>query len=158
MMMMMMEANLKVRHVLIWKKNQPTFSMGRLDYDYQHEPILLTWGRRHKRPMRGMHKTSIWEIDKPRASPDHPTTKPIELYVNAYLNNSDEGDVVLDVYCGSGTAIMAAEQTGRAARCMEIEARYCDVAISRFIARYGGTVIRHDGVNWRDLQPAESPT
>ena len=59
MMMMMREAGLPVRHVLIWKKNAPTFSMGRLDYDYQHEPILMTWGKRHKRPMQGKHKTSV---------------------------------------------------------------------------------------------------
>ena len=84
MMMMMREAGLPVRHVLIWKKNAPTFSMGRLDYDYQHEPILMTWGKRHKRPMQGKHKTSVWEIDKPRASAEHPTMKPVELVVYKY--------------------------------------------------------------------------
>jgi hypothetical protein len=63
MMMMMQKAGLPPRHVLMWKKNQPTFSMGRLDYDYKHEPILLTWGKRHKRPMLGEHRTSVWEID-----------------------------------------------------------------------------------------------
>jgi hypothetical protein len=64
MMMMMKEAGLATRHVLIWKKNQPTFSMGRLDYDYAHEPILLTWGKKHKRPMGGEHRTSVWCIDR----------------------------------------------------------------------------------------------
>ena len=66
MMMMMQESCLAVRHVLIWKKNQATFSMGRLDYDYQHEPILLTWTKRHNYYGRGEHRTSVWEIDKPR--------------------------------------------------------------------------------------------
>ena len=132
MMMMMREAGMPVRHVLIWKKNQPTFSLGRLDYDYAHEPILLTWGKRHKRPMRGQHRTSVWEIDRPRASPDHATAKPAALYENAYLNNSNAGDIAADVYLGSGTAILAAERTGRLCCGLEIEPRYVDVAVRRW--------------------------
>lgn len=132
MMMMMQEAGLRVRHVLIWKKNSPTFSMGRLDYDYQHEPILLTWGKRHKRPMRGEHRTSVWEIDRPRASPDHPTTKPVALYANAMLNNSDDGDVAFEPFAGSGTAVIASEQLGRQCRAIEISPQYCDVIVKRW--------------------------
>lgn len=132
MMMMMQKAGLKARHVLIWVKNQPTFSMGRLDYDYQHEPILLTWLKRHKRPMQGTHRTSVWKIDKPRASPEHPTTKPVELYANAYLNNSDKGDSVFDPYAGSGTGFIAAEQLGRRCYGLEISPAYCDVVVERW--------------------------
>lgn len=132
MMMMMQKAGLKPRHVLIWKKNQPTFSMGRLDYDYAHEPILLTWGKRHKRPMLGKHRTSVWEIDKPRASPEHPTMKPVELYANAYLNNSEDGDNVFDPYSGSGTALVAAEQLDRRCFAIEIAPQYVDVAVQRW--------------------------
>lgn len=131
MMMMMREAGLPVRHVLIWKKNCPTFSMGRLDYDYAHEPILLTWGKRHKRPMAGQHKTSVWEIDKPRSSKEHPTMKPVELVVNALLNNSDSGDVLFDAYCGSGTSVLAAESTGRVCYGMEISPAYVAVILQR---------------------------
>src|SRR5574341_1295768 len=115
-MMMMEEAGLRVRHVLIWKKNAPTFSMGRLDYDYQHEPILLTWGKRHKRPMAGPHKTSVWEIPKPRANKDHPTMKPVEIILNAILNHSDIGDTIYDPFCGSGSTVIACERTGRRCR------------------------------------------
>lgn len=132
MMMMMMESGLKVRHVLNWVKEQATFSMGRLDYDYQHEPILMTWLKRHKRPMNGTHKTSCWNIDKPRASADHPTMKPVELVVNAILNHTDHGDVTFDAYSGSGTSIMAAEQTGRRCRAIEIMPGYVAVAIQRW--------------------------
>lgn len=133
MMMMMQKAGLPVRHILIWKKNAPTFSMGRLDYDYAHEPILLTWLKRHKRPMRGTHRTSVWEVDKPRKSKEHPTMKPVELYANAYLNNSDDGDVVFDAYGGSGTAIIAAEQVKRKAIVIEVAPAYCDVICTRFL-------------------------
>ncbi len=137
MMMMMQKAGLKARHVLIWVKNQPTFSMNRLDYDYQHEPILLTWLKRHKRPMRGMHKTSVWKVDKPRKSAEHPTMKPVELYANAYLNNSESGDIVFDAYSGSGTMFVAAEQIGRIARGLELSPAYCDVIVQRWEALTG---------------------
>ena len=132
MQLMMDEAGLPVRHILIWKKNQPTFSMGNLDYDYKHEPILLTWGKRHKRPMRGEHRTSVWEIDKPRASKEHPTMKPVELVANALLNNSDSGDVAFDAYLGSGTTLIACEQLGRKCRAVEISPAYVAVAIERW--------------------------
>jgi DNA modification methylase len=137
MMMMMKEAGLATRHVLIWKKNAPTFSMGRLDYDYQHEPILLTWCKKHKRPMGGTMKTSVWDVDKPRSNKDHPTMKPVELYENAYLNNSDSGDVVYDPYSGSGTAIIAAEKTGRKCRAIEISPAYVAVSIERWAQSTG---------------------
>lgn len=134
MMMMMQEAGLRVRHVLIWKKNAPTFSMGRLDYDYQHEPILLTWGKSHKKRMLGKHRSSVWEIDKPRSSKEHPTMKPIELVANALLNNSDPGDILLDPFLGSGTSLLAAQQTGRILYGVEIEPNYCQVIINRYEA------------------------
>lgn len=134
MLVMMREAGLPVRHVLIWKKDGPTFSMGRLDYDYQHEPILLTWGKRHKRPMLGGHRTSVWEIPKPRSSKDHPTMKPVELVVNA----RDQGDLVFDAYHGSGTTLIACEQTGRRCRAVEIDPGYVAVAIERWAESTGG--------------------
>lgn len=137
MMMMMRDAGLPIRHVLIWKKNAPTFSMGRLDYDYQHEPILLTWGKRHKRPMSGQHKTSVWEIDKPRASAEHPTMKPVELYENAYLNNSDSGDVAYEPYAGSGTAFIAAHNLNRRCYGCEISPAYCAVILQRWADHTG---------------------
>lgn len=132
MMTMMKDAGLAPRHVLIWKKNQPTFSMGRLDYDYQHEPILFTWGKKHKRPMQGFCRTSVWEIDRERKCDMHPTMKPVRLVCNALLNNTDEGDVVLDMFLGSGTTLIAAEQTNRSCYGMEISPKYCQVAVDRY--------------------------
>jgi DNA modification methylase len=143
MMMMMSESGLPSRHVLIWKKNAPTFSMGRLDYDYQHELILLTWGKRHKRPMAGEHRTSVWEINKPMKSEEHPTMKPVALYVNGFLNNSDKGDVVADIFAGSGTAFIAAEQTGRKCKGLEIDPAYCDVIVKRWEQFTGKTAMRN---------------
>lgn len=141
MMMMMQKAGLPVRHVLIWRKNSATFSMGRLDYDYAHEPILLTWLKKHKRPMSGQFKTSVWDVDRPQKSEEHPTMKPVALYVNAYLNHSDQGDTVYEPYSGSGTAFVAAEETSRKCCGIEIEPCYVDVALHRWSKLTGGDPI-----------------
>ena len=131
-MMMMQKSGLEVRHILNWIKNSPTFSMGRLDYDYQHEPILFTWVKTHKRKKEGAFQTSLWEVDKPRENKEHPTMKPVQLPVNAILNHTDKGDIVGDPFLGSGTTIIAAEQTGRKGRGLEISPAYCDVIKTRW--------------------------
>lgn len=152
MMMMMKDSGLPVRHVLMWLKDAPTFSMGRLDYDYQHEPILLTWGKRHKRPMKGEHRTSVWKIPKPRAAKEHPTMKPVELVVNAILNNSDHGDITFDAYNGSGTSIIAAEQTGRKCRAIEISPGYVAVALQRWADATGRVPVLL-GEDYEEVKP-----
>lgn len=149
MMMMMKEAGLPIRHVLMWLKNSPTFSMGRLDYDYKHEPILLTWGKKHKSIMAGEHRTSVWQIDKPRANKEHPTMKPVALYVNALLNNSEVGDIAIDPFSGSGTMMIACEQTNRKAVCIELAEHYCDVIVQRWVNFTGGKAIRNgEEIEW----------
>lgn len=142
MMMMMMEAGLEIRHVLNWIKNSPTFSMGRLDYDYQHEPILFTWKKNHKRFGNGQFQTSIWSVDKPRKSPEHPTMKPVELPVNAILNHTESGDICYEPFSGSGTMLIACEQTARRCRAMEISPGYVAVAIQRWCDATGKTPIK----------------
>ena len=131
-MMMMKDAGLPVRHMLIWEKNSATFSLGRLDYDYQHEPIFYTWTKSHKNYRNGEFRTTIWKYDKPRKCDLHPTMKPVELVANCMLDASVEGDIVLDMFGGSGTTIIAAERLGRKARLMELDPHYCDVIIARW--------------------------
>ena len=132
MMMMMKDAGLEVRHVLNWIKNSPTFSMGRLDYDYQHEPILFTWTKTHKRKKAGAFQTSLWAVDKPRACDLHPTMKPVELPECAILNHTDKDDIVVDIFGGSGTTLIACEKTKRRCRMVELEPSYCQVIIDRW--------------------------
>ena len=132
MMMMMKDAGLPVRHMLIWEKNSATFSLGRLDYDYQHEPIFYTWTKSHKNYRNGEFRTTIWKYNKPRKCDLHPTMKPVELVANCMMDASVEGDIVLDMFGGSGTTIIAAEQLGRKARLMELDPHYCDVIIARW--------------------------
>ena len=132
MMMMMRDAGLEVRHNLIWEKNSATFSMRRLDYDYQHEPIFYTWTKKHNYYGKGQYKTTVWKFDKPRKCDLHPTMKPIELIAEAMLNSSKEGDVVADFFGGSGSTLIAGEQLGRPCRLMEIDPHYVDVILDRW--------------------------
>lgn len=132
MMMMMKDAGLPVRHMLIWEKNSATFSLGRLDYDYQHEPIFYTWTKKHHNYRRGQYRTTIWKYDKPRKCDLHPTMKPVELVANCLNDATKEGDIALDVFGGSGTTMIACEQLGRRARLMELDSHYCDVIIARW--------------------------
>lgn len=132
MMMMMKDAGLYVRHMLIWEKNAPTFSIGRLDYDYQHEPIFYTWTKSHHCYRQGEHRSTIWKYDKPRKCDLHPTMKPVELVANAMKDSTQEGDLAADFFGGSGTTLIAAEQLNRKCYMMELDPHYCDVIIARW--------------------------
>lgn len=132
MMMMIDKAGWQVKHELIWVKNNATFSMNRLDYDYQHEPIMFGWNKSHKKIGKGQFNKSIWTIDKPMKSELHPTMKPIALIENALLNSSEENDTILDIFGGSGSTLIACEQTNRLCRMMELDPKYCDVIIKRW--------------------------
>lgn len=131
MMMMMAQAGWQVKHEIIWRKN--SLVLGRQDYNYQHEPICYGWNKTHKFVGRGKFaKTSVWDIDRPTKSKEHPTMKPVELVAECMLDNSEEGDIVLDAFGGSGTTIIAAEQLNRKCRMMELDPHYCDVIIARW--------------------------
>ena len=132
MMMMMKDAGLCVRHILIWCKNSPTFSLGLLDYDYQHEQIFYTWTKSHHNYRGGEFRSTIWTYDKPRKCDLHPTMKPVALVANCMKDTTKEGDSVLDLFGGSGTTLIAAEQLGRKCYMMELDPHYCDVIIARW--------------------------
>lgn len=142
MMMMMRDSGLEVRHNLVWRKNSPTFSIGRLDYDYQHEPIMYTWTKSHHNYRKGKYRTTIWDFDKPRKCDLHPTMKPVELVANCLLDGTKEGDIVLDAFGGSGTTLVACEQLGRKCRMMELDPHYCDVIIARWEKMTGKEAVK----------------
>lgn len=130
MMMMMRDAGIKCRHQIIWKKDAPVFSMGRLDYDYMHEPILYGWKKSHQ--FYSKNERSVWEIARPKSSKLHPTMKPIELCAKAIKNSSKDGDIVIDLFGGSGSTLIACEQTNRTCYMMELDPHYCDVIRKRY--------------------------
>lgn len=142
MMMMMKDAGLEVRHVLMWEKNSATFSLGRLDYDYQHEPIFYTWTKKHHNYRNGECRTTIWKYDKPRKCDLHPTMKPIELIGNAIMDGTIEGMKVLDVFGGSGSTLIACEQLNRKCYMAELDPKYCDVIIERWENFTGEKAVR----------------
>ncbi len=131
MMMMMMKSGWEVKHELIWIKPSPVFSMGRLDYDYKHEPIIYGWKKNHKFYGNGEFNKSVWEIGR-EGDKSHPTMKPVKLIENALLNSSQRGDIVIDIFGGSGSTLIACEQLNRKCFMMEIDNRYCEVIINRW--------------------------
>jgi len=132
MMMMMMSSSWQVKHELIWVKNSPTFSMGRLDYDYQHEPICYGWNKSVKHIKKGKYNKSVWFFDKPLKSNLHPTMKPIPLIINAIENSSEPDDIIVDLFGGSGSTLIACEQTNRICYMMELDPKYVQTIINRY--------------------------
>lgn len=131
MMMMMREAKIKCRHQIIWVKDAPVFSMGRLDYDYKHEPILYGWKEKHHFYRKGEQDKSVWEY-KRTENKLHPTMKPVALICNALNNSTKQNDIVLDLFGGSGSTLIACEQLNRKCYTMELDPKYCDVIIKRW--------------------------
>lgn len=131
MMMMMRDAGWNVKHELIWKKQ--SIVLNRADYNYQHEPFMYGWNETHKFYGKGEFKnTSVWEIDRPTKSKEHPTMKPIKLLTEILMNATQKGDSVLDNFGGSGSTLIACEQLGRKCFMMELDPHYVDVIIERW--------------------------
>lgn len=120
-----------VRQCLIWKKS--TFALGRQDYHWQHEPCLYGWkdGAGHLWAS-DRKQTTIMEFDKPKRNDIHPTMKPVKLFDYQICNNTKQKDIVVDLFGGSGTAIVACEQNGRICYTMEFDPCYVDVIIERW--------------------------
>ena len=135
------ESGLQVRQELIWKKN--TMVLGRQDYQWKHEPCLYGWkdGAAHNW-YSNRSQTTVLEFDRPQRSEDHPTMKPVELFAYQIQNSTKKGDVVLDLFGGSGTTIIACEQTGRIGYCMELDPKYCDVIIKRYENLTGNKAVK----------------
>jgi len=136
---------------IIWAKN--TFTLGRSDYQRQYEPILYGWPEGATRHWCGdRDQGDVWHFNKPRVNDLHPTMKPVELVERAIRNSSRPGDVVLDPFGGSGTTLIAAEKSGRQARLIELDPKYCDVIVRRWQEYAGAQAARQaDGVRFDDL-------
>ena len=121
----------QIRQNLIWAKN--CFTLGRQDYQWQHEPCLYGWNEGAGHLWASDRKqATVLNFDRPTRSKEHPTMKPIPLFDYQMQNNTKGGDIVLDLFGGSGTTLMAATQNGRVARLMELDPKYCQVIIDRW--------------------------
>ena len=120
----------------IWKKQ--SLVLGRSPYQWQHEPILFGWKKKGKHQWyTGRKESTIWEFDKPKKNGDHPTMKPIPLLAYPIMNSSMSNCLVLDPFGGSGSTLIACEQTDRIARTIELDEKFCDVIIKRYIEQVG---------------------
>jgi len=121
----------KLAQCLVWVKNK--FVIGRQDYQWRHEPILYGWkeGSCHYF-IDDRTQSTVLEFDKPTRNAEHPTMKPVDLLVYLIKNSSKENDIVLDLFGGSGSTLIAAEQINRTCYTMELDPRYCDVIVKRW--------------------------
>jgi site-specific DNA-methyltransferase (adenine-specific) len=144
------DIGLKVRQCLVWKKN--SLVLGRQDYQWIHEPCLYGWkdGAAHNW-YTDRSQTTVIEFDKPKRNDVHPTMKPVEMLIYLLKNSSERGNTVIDTFGGSGSTLIACEQTGRVCRTMELDPKYTDVIRKRWAEfKYG------DGCDWQSLTPLPS--
>ena len=140
----------------IWKKQ--SLVLGRSPYQWQHEPCLYGWKKKGKHQWYSDRKqTTIWEFDKPKKNGDHPTMKPIPLIAYPMKNSSMSNCIILDPFGGSGSTLIACEQLGRICHTIELDEKYCDVIVKRYIEQVGSadTVsVIHDGktIRFEDLE------
>ena len=143
----------------IWKKN--ALVLGRSPYQWQHEPCLFGWKKGGKHLWYSDRKqTTIWEYDRPKSSKEHPTMKPVALLAYPIQNSSMRGCVVLDPFLGSGSTLMACEQTGRECYGIELDEKFADVIVNRYIEAVGGSdsvFLLRDGVKlpWAEVPKPE---
>lgn len=130
------EAGFFCHQTCIWIKNTPV--LGRCDYQYNHEPILVGW-----KPTAGHNwyadrkQRTTWNFDRPTKSKHHPTMKPVALCAYPIMNSSLTNNIVLDPFGGSGSTLIACEQTGRICYTIELDERYADVIVKRYIEQKG---------------------
>lgn len=131
----------------IWKK--PSLVLGRSPYQWQHEPCLYGWKKSGKHQWYADRKqTTIWEFEKTKKNTDHPTVKPIPLLAYPIQNSSMSNTLILDPFGGSGSTLIACEQTDRDCYTIELDEKYCDVIVKRYIEQVGsadGVSVERDG-------------
>lgn len=147
------DAGFQMRSTIIWNKN--TLVLGRGDYQWKHEPILYGWRAGASHNWYGDRtQTTVWDMKKPSRSESHPTTKPIELIEKAIINSSKQDDIVLDPFLGSGSTLIASEKTGRKCFGMELDPKYVDVIVQRYVDYTGIEEVKCNGIiiQWQKSQ------
>src|SRR5580658_212017 len=135
---------------VIWAKHH--FTLGRSDYQRMYEPILYGWRDGTDHFWCGARdQGDVWFIKRPMANLEHPTMKPVELVERALRNSSKTRDTILDVFGGSGTTLIACEKSGRQARLIELEPRYCDVIVRRWQEYTGEKALLDGGGTFDDV-------
>ena len=130
------DAGFHLAGVCIWAKN--SLVLGRSDYQWQHEPVLYGFLKNGKHRWYSDRKqTTLWNFDKPKRNANHPTSKPLDLLSYPIRNSSQENGIVLDTFGGSGSTLMACEQTNRICFTMELDEKYASVILRRYVEDTG---------------------
>ena len=140
---------------IIWVKN--SLVMGHGDYHYRHEPILYGWNKNGTHKFYGdRSQTTIWEVDRPSRSKEHPTMKPVALVEKALVNSSKQDDIVLDLFGGGGSTLIASHKTGRVCYMQELDPKYVDVIVQRWVDFTGIEEVKKNGIiiQWKKSQKA----
>ena len=131
MMLTLAQNNYHWSSTIIWNKD--SLVLSRKDYHTKYEPIWYGWKEGTRLcPLEDRKQSDVWDIPRPKKSEEHPTMKPVELVARAITNSSKKGDIVIDLFGGSGTTLIASEQTGRCCRMMELDPKYVDVIVNRW--------------------------
>lgn len=131
MMLTLAQNNYHWSSTIIWNKD--SLVLSRKDYHTKYEPIWYGWKEGTRLcPLEDRKQSDVWDIPRPKKSEEHPTMKPVELVARAITNSSKKGDVVIDLFGGSGTTLIASEQTDRCCRMMELDPKYVDVIVNRW--------------------------
>ncbi|CUH97119.1 hypothetical protein P22_3245 [Propionispora sp. 2/2-37] len=156
-MSVMHEAGYHWSSTIIWVKD--SLVLSRKDYHTQYEPIWYGWVEGTRLcPLEDRKQSDVWEIPRPKRSDEHPTMKPISLVARAIQNSSRAGDIVIDLFGGSGSTLIAAEQVGHTCYTMELDPVYADVIVARYIAQAGddkGVFLLRNGVKKSHADVAE---
>lgn len=135
------------RQTIQWVKNNATFSPMGVDYHWQSEPFFHGWVPGAKHVYLGDRtQTNVWNVDRPSASPEHPTMKPVALAERSILNHTKYNDVVLDMFAGSGTAILACQKLDRICISSELAPHYADIILRRWENMTGEEAVRDESV------------
>lgn len=141
------DAGFKFSSIIVWVKNNSTFSMNK-DYKWKHEPIIYGWKQGKERTWKGDNKQdTVWNIDRPSRSEEHPTMKPIELCEKAIKNSSNESSLIFEPFTGSGSTMVAAHQLKRKCYAMELDCRYADVIVKRMLKLDKTLNIKKNGID-----------
>jgi DNA modification methylase len=142
---------MEYKAVIIWDKGNHTLSNS--DYMSKYEPIIYGWNEEHKF-YGGRSNFDIWDVARTSKNELHPTMKPVALCEKAIINSSEYNGIVMDIFLGSGSTLIASEKTGRICYGMELDPKYTDVIVQRYVDYTGNENIKLNGkeIIWKKTQ------
>lgn len=142
----MQNADLTIRNQIIWNKNQAQFGALSAQYKQKHEPCFYAHKKGKAPTWNGpTNEVTVWDVERGKKNEFHPTQKPVALSERAILNHIGTDSSVLDLFLGSGSTIIASEKTGRICYGMELDPKYVDVIVQRYVDYTGNTKIKRNG-------------